>query len=219
LRKGVLPFVANMGDDEGLQAEARRLAEAWLENRSAVDPDMVSSVLETAALEGDRALFDRFLAEAKRSGERRDRILLLTALGTFRDPVLRAEALSLYLTDTFPILESAAIVRGAAFSESPEVREGAWQFLKANYDAIVAKIPPEARGALPSFATGFCDEARRAEIEAFFRERVATLSGGPRNLAKTLERISQCEAFRKTAEPEVKAFLDSGAGGATTARP
>jgi alanyl aminopeptidase len=208
-----------MGDDEGLQAEARRLAEAWLENRSAVDPDMVSSVLETAALEGDRALFDRFLAEAKRSGERRDRILLLTALGTFRDPVLRAEALSLYLTDTFPILESAAIVRGAAFSESPEVREGAWQFLKANYDAIVAKIPPEARGALPSFATGFCDEARRAEIEAFFRERVATLSGGPRNLAKTLERISQCEAFRKTAEPEVKAFLDSGAGGATTARP
>jgi alanyl aminopeptidase len=101
------------------------------------------------------------------------------------------------------------ILYGAVFADLLEVREDAWEFVKSHYDAIVARVPPETLGNLPAYANGFCDPTRRAEIEAFFAPRVASLPGGPRNLSKTLERIDQCVAFRKAAEPEVRAFLSS----------
>jgi alanyl aminopeptidase len=209
LRRGVLPFVAGVGEDPELLAEARRLAQMWLEDRSAADPDMVPPLLELAARQGDRALYERFLAEAKRASERRDRLRVLRALGTFPDPGLRRDAFELSLGDAFPPLEGMQILYGAVFADLLEVREDAWEFVKSHYDAIVARVPPETLGNLPAYANGFCDPTRRAEIEAFFAPRVASLPGGPRNLSKTLERIDQCVAFRKAAEPEVRAFLSS----------
>jgi alanyl aminopeptidase len=209
MRPSLLPFVAGVGEDPELLGEARRLAGLWLTDRSVVDPDMVPALLDLAARKGDRELYGRFLAEAKRAPERRDRQRLLRVLAAFSDPALRREALDLSLTDAFPPLEGMQILYGATLSDLPEVRAGAWEFFKGHYDAVVARLPPEVLGGLPAYASGFCDTARRKEVEEFFAPRLANLPGGPRNLAKTLERIDQCTAFRSAAEPQVRAFLNA----------
>jgi hypothetical protein len=46
-----------------------------------------------------------------------------------------------------------------------------------------------------AFAGGtYCNTEKQAEVQAFFAERINTLSGGPRTLAQTLEGIDLCVA-------------------------
>ena len=86
LRSSLVPYVAKDGDEPELQAEAKRLALAWLADRSAVAAEMVGGVLESAARHGDRALFDKYKDGIKTSKERRDRNRLFRALGAFTRP-------------------------------------------------------------------------------------------------------------------------------------
>jgi glyoxylase-like metal-dependent hydrolase (beta-lactamase superfamily II) len=79
-------YFKKTGEDPALMAEARRLAEGWLNDRKGVDPDMLGSVLGTAAKKGDRALFDRMLGELKKVEDRSQRRMLIAALGSFDDP-------------------------------------------------------------------------------------------------------------------------------------
>src|SRR5262249_12128270 len=88
LRPRLLQVDSRRGADLPLVAEAQRLAERWLEDRASLAPEMVAPVLDTSAQFGDQALFDRFHAAAKKETNPRDRRLLLTAMGQFRDPAV-----------------------------------------------------------------------------------------------------------------------------------
>ena len=82
-----------------------------------------------------------------------------------------------------------------------------WEFLKENYDAIVARAPRESQGQIPSLASDFCDPQHRADVAAFFQDRAPKLLGGARTLAQTLEEIDLCVALRENQEPSVTGFL------------
>jgi len=60
---------------------------------------------------------------------------------------------------------------------------------------------------LISLGRGFCDAGHRAELEAFFKERLATLPGGPLQLKQMLEWITQCENDKPLQQPSISAFL------------
>jgi alanyl aminopeptidase len=205
LRDALVPFVAREGEEAQLQAEAKRLALRWLDDRSAIAADMAGAVLEIAARNGDRALFDRFRDALKTAKDRRDRQRLFDALGAFRDPALVKEALALFLTGDFDPREADAILFSASQKEAS--RQIAWDFVKTNFDAIVGKMPREMTGILPEFGNSFCSEAHRKDVETFFRGRIERLPGGPRNLAQTLEQIDLCNASRAAQEPSVRGFL------------
>ncbi len=66
LRPSLQGLVANGAEDPEAIAEAKKLALAWLDDHQAVNPDMVRVVLSIAARHGDRDLFDRMRAAAKR---------------------------------------------------------------------------------------------------------------------------------------------------------
>ncbi len=205
LRVSLVPFVAGEGNEPELVAEAKRLAMRWLDDRSAVPADMSGRVLEVAAGHGDRALFDRIHAAAKTEKDRRDLQRLLNALGSFRDPALAREGLSLFLSTEFDAREAYGIL----FAETrwEDNRQLVWDFLKANFDAIVGRLPREITGFVPFLGASFCDAGHRAEVEAFFKDRVEKLPGGARSLAQTLEGIDLCIASRSAQEPGVREFL------------
>ena len=72
----------------------KKLALKWLADRKAVSPDVVGAVLGRRAHGGDRALFDRMHAEAKKAADRHDREQILGAMGEFRDPAIAKAALA-----------------------------------------------------------------------------------------------------------------------------
>ena len=205
LRVQLVPFVAEEGNEPELVAEARRLTLRWLDDHAAVGADMSGRVLQVAATHGDRDLFDRIHAAAKKEKDRRDIQRLLSALGSFRDPALAREALGLFLSKEFDAREAYGILFAASRDEDNKAL--VWDFVKTNYDAIVARMPREITGFVPYLGAGFCDAEHRAEVAAFFQERVAKLPGGTRALAQALETIDLCIASRSAQEPGVREFL------------
>ena len=205
LRENLVPYVARHGEEPQLQAQARQLALKWLEDPNAIQSDMAGHVLGVAAHFGDRALFDRFLAAAKKEKERRNRRRLLSALGSFKDPALVKEAMALFLTNEFDSRETRLILFSEIQDEAS--RPLAWEFMKAHYDAIVARLPHEETGEMPFFAAGFCDATQRKDAATFFQSRAEKLPGGPRNLAQVLETIDLCMASKAAQEPSVREFL------------
>jgi alanyl aminopeptidase len=205
LRNLVVRLVAGEGRDAALEAEAGRLARLWLDDRKALDPEVVGAVTAVAAGGGDAALFERVLAEAKKAQDQRERRTLIGMLGSFRDPALSRRAHELFLSDTFDVRESGGLLR-AGLGETRS-REAVWGFITSRWDGITARVPKEMIGFLPWMGAAFCDDGKKAEVEAFFKDRLKDAPGGPRNLQHAVEAISLCSAFRAANLPEVEAVL------------
>jgi cytosol alanyl aminopeptidase len=205
LRPGIVGVVADQAEDPGFIEEAKKLALAWLEDHKAVDPDMLETVLKTAARHGDRSLFDRLRGQAKKETDETPRGSLLFAMGSFSDPAITRVALPIIVTDEFDNRESLAILTGAVASS--QTRDVAYDFVKQNWDALVAKLPTDFGAFLPYVARNYCDPQHRAGAEAFFKDRSTKYAGGPRILSQVLEGISICAANKDANQSSVAEFL------------
>ncbi len=206
LRPSLAGVMADQVEDPEAIAEARRLVLAWFDDRKAVSPDMVGTVLVSAAQHGDRALFDRMRAAATSEKDENIRGTLLFALGSFRDPEIAKVALPIVLTDQFDSRESLNILFGVA--QLTKTRDLAYDFVKQNWDAVIAKFPTDTGAFLPFVAGGYCDEQHRQDAKSFFDGRSTKYTGGPRNLAQMLEGIDLCIAYKQAQEPSVTEFLE-----------
>jgi cytosol alanyl aminopeptidase len=206
LRATLIDFVALRGEDASLRKEMLAATQRWLNNRISVDSLMVEPMLKAAAVAGDRTLFDRLLAEAKSTQDRRERGMLLSALGHFRDPEIARVALQVTLGTALESRDSITILQAALTDEA--TRRLAFDFMQRNYDALDARLPKEFTARFPYWASGFCTAAERDAVAAFFEPRMARVEGGPRNLAQALERVDICLAFKQAQQSSVAAFLE-----------
>jgi alanyl aminopeptidase len=145
-------------------------------------------------------------AAAKQEKDENLRETLIYSLGLFRDPALIQTALSIVLTDEFDRRESISILIGV--SREAKTRDLAYDFVKQNWDALVAKLPTDSGAYFPYVAGGFCDAGHRQDVATFFQDRSTRYSGGPRILTQVLEGIDLCAAYRKAQEPSATAFLE-----------
>jgi alanyl aminopeptidase len=207
LRPALLRVLANQGQDSELIAQAKKLALAWLDDHKAVDPDMVGVVLTTAARYGDRDLFDRMHAAAKKEKEESFRGTLLFSLGSFQDPEILKAALPIVLSDEFDSRESFGILFAPA--QRRQTRDFAYDFVKQNWDRLIAKLPTDSGSFLPYVAGGYCDSQHRQDVESFFSGRSTKYTGGPRILTQVLEGIDLCVAYKNAQEASVAEFLET----------
>lgn len=205
LRPELVGLVADEGEDGTLRAQAKALALRWLSDRKAVDPDVAGVVLEVAARAGDRALFDRYVAEAKHATERSDRRRILATLPAFPGAALNQATLDVIASDDFDARETYRLL--GDLDREPESRELAWQFLQSHFDQLLGRLSPELMGGAPGITSGFCDDGHARAVEQFFHDRLPKLPGGPRNLARAIERIQLCGAFVGAQQASVTKFL------------
>jgi alanyl aminopeptidase len=207
LRPTLIGLVANKAEDPALIAEATRLAWAWLDDRKAVQPEMVGTVLSIAARHGDKKLWERFYAEAKKAGsDRQARGRFLGAMADFRDPAIIEANFAIVLSGEFELRESLSLMQGAG--ADPRTRPMVWAFVRDNFDAIAAKMPRGFGAYLTFTPVALCSEEARAEMEAFFDPRVATMEGGPRIYAQAKEQMALCIESRRVQAPGVIKFLE-----------
>ena len=207
MRRELVPFVAVAGGDAALAADAKRLTLAWLADRGALRGETVSAVLASAIATGDRALFVRLADEAHRTGERRERSVLLEALGAARDPALASAALELVAGDRFDLRESRAILTTMAWV--PETRDLAFTFLLARFDALAARLRDDEASGLLQVVDAACDEPHRARAESQLAERASKLEGGTQALRNALGAVQSCEATLAVMRPALAAFFRS----------
>lgn len=209
LRPVLVYAMATVGGDSELASQAKGLADQWLANHASIPPELTGAVLSTAAYYGDKPLFERFLAEYKKTHDRQERQRLSGAMASFRDPEAIEAGYSAVLSGEIPFIQGSNLLFAGQNNES--TRKLAFEFLKSHYDQIVSKRPQgggfDFGARLPAVGQQFCTAEDRAELAAFFDPKISQFVGGPRSLAQTLERIDLCTAQRKEQEPSVAAFL------------
>ncbi len=149
---------------------------------------------KAAAHSGDRAFFDRLLGELKKTRDLRQRRLIIEALGSFRSPALVDAAHQLVLHSDIDGRESAGLLYAGI--DDPATEDMSFQFVKANYNELVKRLPSgggsEAGATLPGVIAG-CDARAEDELK-FFENRVKEFAGGPRMFQQVKERVKLCEA-------------------------
>ncbi len=209
LRPSLLSDVSIDGGDQQLAKEARELTDKWFENHKAIEPDLTNAVLQTAAYYGDKALFDKFSSELKKTSDRQERQRILRAMGSFRDPAAIQAGMEAVLKGDIPFIEGVYLL--FAGQQSAATRKMAFNFMKAHFDEIAAKRPTgggfDAGAEFPYVGASFCDKQSEEELKSFFEPRVDKFVGAPRILAQVLERIDSCIATKAAQEPGVVAFL------------
>ena len=210
LRPVIVKAVATVGGDRQLAEQASSLATKWLEDHSTLDPNMVSPVLQTAAFNGNGNLLLHFLAEFKQTKDRQTRSLLIGAMSSFRAPAAIDLGMKAVLNGDIPFLEGASLLFSGQSQDS--TRKLPLNFLNANYDEIVKKMPTgggfDFGSVLPEVGASYCDAASRDELKAFFAPKVDKFVGAPRTLDQTIESIDLCIAIKAAQSPSVQKFLE-----------
>lgn len=204
LRQHLFWVTLNVGADAKLFDEASALAQKWLDDPKAIESESVGMVLRAAASRGDRKLFDRFVAAAKAEKDARRIQHLMVALAGFTDPEIVKASLALSVDGSFDPRSSLALL----WAQRPTSRGIVWDFVKANMDKLMEKVPEGARDFVFGIPSEFCDEPHRADVESFLKDRAAKVTGAPRTLAQTLESISLCIAKRDAHKQSLRAFLE-----------
>lgn len=209
LRGTLAAALADLGDDPELRKVLAEKARAYVAgdapNAAAINPALVGTALAVAVEDGDLAFAESLLEKALASRD-----------ATFRGQAGGALAAA-------PQAEVGAMMRGViaddrvrdneavqiAFTQvgSAEQRGAFWAWVQeeANLTALLARIPTWRKGAIVNVGGGFCSNEKAEEVEAFFRDRVEALEGGPRELAQTLESIRLCAALQAAKTAEVTA--------------
>ncbi len=205
LRPRLLGLIAYKGDDRKLVSQARKLAEKWLGDRKAVDPELVGTVLAVAVKDGDAALWQRFYDQAKASKDSKERRQLLRGMAGFESPEVVEKNLALTLTDEFRMIEMSGFLWGGLSRAKTRVKT--FEFLKKHFDSLLARMPRWSSANLAYMAGVFCSTEEARQAEAFFKPRVDRIAGGPRALAQSLERVRLCAARRDLDRANVAEFL------------
>ena len=159
-----------------------------------------------AADTGDVELHDALLAAVKTEKDRADRGRMYGALSGFHDVALVKAQLPLVLDKDLDVREAMQVLWGA--SGDYRTRAIALEFLKDNWDAIVARMPEDSAGNLVWMGSGACDVDAREKVKTFFEGRSTKFLGGQREYDQAMEGIDLCIAWRAKHKGSAERFID-----------
>jgi aminopeptidase N len=204
LRQMLVPLVAV--DDPALSAQAARLADQWLADRTGIADDLADDVLAVAAHRGDAGRFERYLAAAGAARDRTEQARLLASLGSFTDPAVAARALALVLGHELDLRDTLGVVLGVLAHR--ETRELGLGFLTAHVDDLLARMrDDEAAVFLSQVVNAFCDTDHQRQIVDLTVSRATKIDGAQASVARALEQVDHCVALVARQQPALRRAL------------
>jgi aminopeptidase N len=192
-RATLLMLLGDTADDTAVQQRARTLALGYLDDRSSVPPNVVGAVLRTAAAGGDKALYDRYMAElTKAKSTPEEYYRFFNALAWFRDPALVTRTLEFAGSPEVRTQDAPSLI-GLLLSQ-PASQDIAWSFVKSKWPTLTERLGvfqsvPTIVGSLGAF----CTPEKAADIKAFFAKN--PVPPAARLLQQSIERIESCVAL------------------------
>lgn len=214
LRADILATLATDGRDPQLLRKSRALAEQYMRDPNSVDAGLAGNALGVSALEGDASLYDRYLQHLKTAKTPEEYYNFFGALGRFPSPELAKRTFEFALS---PEVKNQDLDILFGPLTNPDTQAAAWELVKANYDAIVAKAGTTLGGALADAAGVFCDEKLRDDAQEFFAAK--NIPGSERQLRNARDRVNACIQIRSLQQANLSAYLKEWAAkGASSGR-
>jgi aminopeptidase N len=205
LRSDVFAALGTYGRDPQLLAESRTLVEQYMRDPGSVDASLAKSALNISALTGDAALYDKYVQQMRAAKTPEEYYNYFAALGRFPDPALTERTFALALSPE--VRNQDLFFLGNTFA-NPDTQAAAWELLKTNYDALVAKAGTELGGGLVDFAGVFCDERLGDDAQDFFASK--NIPGAERQLKNAKDDVSNCVQLRRLQQSNLSAYLNGG---------
>ena len=210
LRPLLIERLGHEGAEPALAAWAKSAAAALLAGESdGLDPALAGPALRLAALDGDRALFDRYLARFEAAPTPAERARWLSALAAFRAPELTDAALGLIAAGKLRPNEIADLL--GALGASGEKSDQLLDWSIAAFPMLAKFFPPEFLAFFPYFGSG-CDLARYEKAKGFFGAPERKVGGTERTLAQVEDQVRSCRALAGSGAADAARLLAPYAG-------
>jgi len=192
-RATLLSLVGGIGDDASVQARARELAGLYLDDPQSLSGTLAPAVLAVAAIAGDAALYDRYLAQLEALASQPEAYYrIFGTLSSFRDPALVRRTLDLAVSGQVRSQDVATLIGGLL--GRPGSQETAWAFTRDRWPTLTQTLG-EFQGVpgIISALGGFCSAARAEEVRTFFASN--PVPSADRAIRQSVEQIESCVAL------------------------
>jgi aminopeptidase N len=187
---------------------ARTLVLQELDKAGSVEPTLLEVVIHLAALEGDAALYDRYLAKSKAATDPEERYLYLYGLTSFADPALVRRTLELTVSDDVRGQDAKIVI--ARLLANTDTHRLAWQLVQQRWDAIQKKTGEfVGNTAIVGALASFCETRTAEEIKSFFSTH--KVPDAERTLQQSIERIGTCARSAAVQGPKLAEWLKARA--------
>jgi hypothetical protein len=195
----LIPLLADLGEDPALRRAAVAQAARWRDL-----PSVDRARLLAIAVRVEPGLHDDLLAAFRAEASREVRADLAPALGVVADPARLQAALALVLEPAIDIRDARPILWAATSRD--DTRPVAEAFVRANVDALLARMPPQWRAGLLGWLTSGCDASELPALRALAEAKLVDQPGGRRTVEQSLERLAQCAARGARFAPATAAW-------------
>jgi aminopeptidase N len=204
-RATLLALVGITGNDTDVQKKAREMALQYIANPSSISPTLASTVLAVAAVGGDAALYDQYLAQLRKATAQPELYYrYFTALSSFADPALVKRTLELAISPEVRSQDASTLL--GALIVKPWSQDIAWEFTKAQWPTFMKTLNvfqaiPDLVGSLGVF----CSATRAADVKDFLAKN--SVPAVTRAAQQAVERIDNCIALDMRQSKPFAAWL------------
>ncbi len=207
-RPRLAQLLVEEGRDPATIAALASAANAYLAAPGAnggLAPDLLQEAMRAGILSGDAGFGDKLIAAFMQSHDEYFRASAIYAMAGSEDPAFLNKALA--LTGQMRTGELRYVYQD--MQAEPVGRVQLWSWLKSNFAVLEKRMSPAGMSRGPGILSGACDAEERADLDAFFRPKLAQLPGAVRPLALAVQQIDRCIALKAARGPEVEAAIKS----------
>ncbi len=206
LRATVVNLAGKTARDAQVLAKARSLVSLELDKPRSIEPTLLGVLINLAAIDGDAALYDRYLDRVKTATDPEEHDGYMYALTSFANPLLVRRTMDLALSDVVRSQDAKYVV--AALLANSDTHRLAWQLARERWPEIQKKTGEFiGNTVLVGALATFCDARTAAEVKSFFSTH--KVPDAERTLQQSIERIQSCAASAAVQGPKLAQWLKS----------
>ena len=201
LRPDLIAWLAEYGNEPRVRAYVSEQLPKYLQDPKSVEPTLAGLIVGLSATRGDEALFEEYRRRFENASTPAERARFLNGMRQFDDPAIKAKVREYALTAPVRPTELYTLVGD---TDDAAEREELFQWITANYDAILKKLPPTYTSNM-AFIAGGCEPDRVERARKFFAEK--KVQGTERSMARVAESVSECATLRAREIEAVTRYL------------
>ena len=198
---------AGLAGDAKVQAAAKEMFGKFMAGDfSAIHANLRSSVFAMALRDGGEKEWDALLARYYSAPTADEKNTCLRSLGRAKDPKLIKKTLDLALGGEIKMQDIYMPI--GSLGTTPEGIERRWEWMGANWDELVQKLPPSMTmlsSVVSICAAGFTSDAQLARVEKFFEDKEK--KGFDRSLQQSMDSIRAKANWLKRDDEDVQGWL------------
>ncbi len=203
LRAVVVRLMGVVAEDDLVKARVRTLYDAWLQDCSTVDAELVPALIQVVAFDGDEALYGDFVRMSKTATTPQDTIRFLHALARFRRPDLVVKTASMCLSPDVRSQDAPHLF--ATLLRNPDASPIAWDFVKANFDTMKLSFPELAMHKLLEALSVLDTPELESDVRKFFAHH--RVKAGETTVKQMLEQLRINVRLRQKEKAALKAAI------------